>query len=41
VIKGAVNGSAVSPAPDAGTLHVQLCSLRAISNLLVVAFDEF
>jgi len=40
VIKGTVKSSAVSPAQDAETLHAQLVALRAISDHLVVVFDE-
>jgi hypothetical protein len=41
VIKGSVKTSAATPARDAETLHAQLLGLRALSDHLVVVFDEF
>jgi hypothetical protein len=41
VVKGSVKRSAVSPSQDAETLHAQLLALRAVSEHLVVVFDEF
>ena len=41
VVKGMVRSSAVMPAQDAETLHAQLVALRAVSDHLVVIFDEF
>jgi energy-coupling factor transporter ATP-binding protein EcfA2 len=41
VIKGTVRAPAVTPAQDAETLHAQLVALRAVSDHLVVIFDEF
>jgi hypothetical protein len=41
VIKGSVKRSAVRPEQDAETLHAQLVALRAMSEHLVVVFDEF
>lgn len=41
VVKGSVKSSASSPAQDAETLHAQLVALRAVSEHLVVVFDEF
>jgi hypothetical protein len=41
VVKGSVKRPALSPADDAETLHAQLLALRAVSDRLVVVFDEF
>lgn len=41
VVKGSVRSAAVNPAQDAETLHAQLLALRALSEHLVVVFDEF
>jgi hypothetical protein len=41
VIKGTVRSAAVTPAETAETLHAQLVTLRALSDHLVVVFDEF
>jgi hypothetical protein len=41
VIKGSVKRSAVRPEQDAETLHAQLLAVRAMSEHLVVIFDEF
>lgn len=41
VVKGSVKSAAVNPAQDAETLHAQLLALRALSDHLVVVFDEF
>ncbi|MGH2888559.1 MAG: hypothetical protein ACRDL8_00270 [Solirubrobacteraceae bacterium] len=41
VIKGTVRSAPVTPAESAETLHAQLTKLRALSNRLVVIFDEF
>jgi hypothetical protein len=41
VIKGSVKRTAATPADDAETLHAQLVALRALSDHLVVIFDEF
>ena len=41
VIKGSVKRTAVRPEQDAETLHAQLLALRAMSEHLVVVFDEF
>ena len=41
VIKGGVKRTAVRPEHDAETLHAQLVALRAMSEHLVVVFDEF
>jgi hypothetical protein len=41
LIKGTIRSPASSPAQDAETLHAQLLALRAISEHLVVVFDEF
>ena len=41
IIKGAVKRSGVTPEQDAETLHAQLVALRALSDHLVVVFDEF
>ncbi len=41
VIKGTVRSQAVTPAETAETLHAQLVTLRALSDHLVVVFDEF
>jgi hypothetical protein len=41
VIKGSVKRTAVRPEQDAETLHAQLLAVRAMSDHLVVIFDEF
>jgi hypothetical protein len=41
VIKGTVRSSPITPAESAETLHAQLLTLRALSEHLVVVFDEF
>lgn len=41
VVKGSVKRSGVKPEQDAETLHAQLLALRALSEHLVVVFDEF
>jgi hypothetical protein len=41
VIKGSVRRRGVQPAQDAETLHAQLVALRALSEHVVVVFDEF
>ncbi len=41
VIKGSVKRTAVRPEQDAETLHAQLLAVRAMSDNLVVIFDEF
>jgi hypothetical protein len=41
VIKGSAKRTAVRPEQDAETLHAQLVALRAMSEHLVVVFDEF
>jgi hypothetical protein len=41
VIKGAVKRSGVTSGQDAETLHAQLVALSALSDHLVVVFDEF
>ena len=41
VIKGAVKRSGVTAGQDAETLHAQLVALSALSDHLVVVFDEF
>ncbi len=41
VIKGSVKRTAVRPEQDAETLHAQLLAVRAMSEHLVVIFDEF
>ena len=41
VIKGSVRRPAAHPEQDAETLHAQLVTLRALSDHLVVIFDEF
>ena len=41
VIKGTVRSAAPTPAESAETLHAQLLTLRALSDHLVVIFDEF
>jgi hypothetical protein len=41
VVKGSVKSSPVTPAQDAETLHAQLLAVRALSDHLVVIFDEF
>jgi hypothetical protein len=41
VVKGSVKRSPVTPAQDAETLHAQLLAVRALSDHLVVIFDEF
>ena len=41
VVKGRVKSSKLGPAEDAEMLHAQLVAVRAISDHLVVIFDEF
>ena len=41
VVKGTVKSPQLTPAQDAETLHAQLVALRAVSDHLVVIFDEF
>jgi hypothetical protein len=41
VVKGRVRRAGVRPEHDAETLHAQLLALRALSDHLVVVFDEF
>lgn len=41
LIKGAVRRAAVKPEQDAEMLHAQLLALRALSEHVVVVFDEF
>jgi hypothetical protein len=41
VIKGAVRSGPITPTESAETLHAQLITLRAVSDHLVVIFDEF
>jgi hypothetical protein len=41
VIKGSVRTSPASPVQEGETLHAQLLALRAVSDRLVVVFDEF
>ena len=41
VIKGTVRSRTVTPAESAETLHAQLVTLQALSDHLVVVFDEF
>jgi len=41
VVKGSVKSAAANPTQDAETLHAQLLALRAVSERLVVVFDEF
>lgn len=41
VIKGTVRTARATPAEDAEALHAQLLAMRALSDRLVVIFDEF
>ena len=41
VIKGTVRSRTVTPAESAETLHAQLVTLQALSDHLIVVFDEF